>query len=232
MQIYNYHFKTGEYIGPENAVESPLEPGKYLIPAHATDQVPPVPGENQVAAFVADAWVLRADYRANLYYDKLTKEEHTINEIGVEPDPGWTDQAPGPKTKWDEETSQWIPDLQAYQASKIDEINAAFEAATREPVTVEINGTVYSMDGREDSARRMNEGLQLSELAGETVIAIVDYNNAVHMGVSLADGREIVKQQSLAYRANYYIRANLRHQALQAESIDDLAVIAWPGESA
>jgi hypothetical protein len=36
-EVYSYHPETFEFLGFESANESPLEPGVYLIPAHATE---------------------------------------------------------------------------------------------------------------------------------------------------------------------------------------------------
>ncbi len=41
MLIYHYHPTTKEYMGEGTADESPLEPGVYLVPAHATTTAPP-----------------------------------------------------------------------------------------------------------------------------------------------------------------------------------------------
>lgn len=59
MKIYNYHPATGEYLGSEDAFESPMDPGVYLIPACATESPPlsEVPsGKHQV--FKNGAWQL------------------------------------------------------------------------------------------------------------------------------------------------------------------------------
>lgn len=57
MKIYHYN-ECGYFCGQDIADESPLEPGVYLIPAYATDQEPPVAGENQLVKFVDGVWML------------------------------------------------------------------------------------------------------------------------------------------------------------------------------
>lgn len=41
MKIANYHPVTGQFISLGDADESPLEPGVYLVPAAATEILPP-----------------------------------------------------------------------------------------------------------------------------------------------------------------------------------------------
>ena len=117
--IYTYDKTTGEYKPDAKATcqWSPRE-NKWLIPAAATTTEPPTAGEKQAACFEAasKAWVLKADYRGEKWYDKSTRELHEIKDIGVEPDEtAWTQVEPKDKEAvWDEESSAWIipPEVQ------------------------------------------------------------------------------------------------------------------------
>ena len=64
MRIYSYDPATGEYLGTSEADQSPLEPGVYLLPAHATDQPVPAAKAGQSAVFLDGTWRLVPDYRA------------------------------------------------------------------------------------------------------------------------------------------------------------------------
>ncbi|HZG29954.1 MAG TPA: hypothetical protein VE079_15980 [Ensifer sp.] len=56
MKVFNYDKATGIFSGVSDAQESPLEPGKFLIPAHATEIAPPPAKEGFSIVFSNDAW--------------------------------------------------------------------------------------------------------------------------------------------------------------------------------
>jgi hypothetical protein len=56
MKIYHYHPQTSIYLGTNTAEESPLEPGKYLIPAHATTLMPPSTTERKQIVWKDNRW--------------------------------------------------------------------------------------------------------------------------------------------------------------------------------
>jgi hypothetical protein len=58
MNTFHYHPETGVYLGQGLADESPLEPGVWLIPAHATNAQPPVAGEGEQAIWANGAWAV------------------------------------------------------------------------------------------------------------------------------------------------------------------------------
>jgi hypothetical protein len=58
MQIYHYHPETGEYIGTGTADVSPLEPGVWLVPANATQVIPPLPTAGKVRRWTGTVWAL------------------------------------------------------------------------------------------------------------------------------------------------------------------------------
>ena len=59
MNIYHYN-SDGFLVGASEADESPLEPGVFLIPAMATETVPPNVAEGMRVRFDGGAWVVES----------------------------------------------------------------------------------------------------------------------------------------------------------------------------
>lgn len=69
MQIYWVHPKTGEFQGAGTANEDPRVPGRFAVPADATDVAPPEVGTGQVALFKNGVWRVEPDHRGEIWWD-------------------------------------------------------------------------------------------------------------------------------------------------------------------
>lgn len=59
MKVYHFDAESRVYLGYSSYADaSPLEPGVYLIPAHATDKVPQNAGKGEQVRFTDDQWVV------------------------------------------------------------------------------------------------------------------------------------------------------------------------------
>jgi hypothetical protein len=59
MEIYHYSCEEGIFHAVGIADESPLEPGVFHIPAHATDIKPPSFEEGEMAVFADGEWTVK-----------------------------------------------------------------------------------------------------------------------------------------------------------------------------
>jgi hypothetical protein len=96
MKIYNYHSEYKYFINTSIADESPLEPGVFLIPAHATDIEPPTCESNQIQIFNESSWNIVDDKRGTYYstnniqielienYNPLEAPENATKEVPPE----------------------------------------------------------------------------------------------------------------------------------------------------
>ena len=73
MKIYHYHPEYCYFLSEDVADPSPLEPGSWLIPAHATTVEPPTVNDDKVAIFDGTSWSVVEDKRG-VYYSTLTQE--------------------------------------------------------------------------------------------------------------------------------------------------------------
>lgn len=68
MRIYHLDRVTGELVGEGEARESPLEPGVFLIPAHATATEPPAAQSGHARVWDGSAWTQVPDHRGETWH--------------------------------------------------------------------------------------------------------------------------------------------------------------------
>ena len=112
MQIYHYHQETKELLGSSFASESPLEPGTFLIPAHATSTKPPTPTVGMVVCFINGLWESVENNRGTVW-EKATASPVAFRELGPLPDHLTNIEPIGLCPKWD--GSKWVMDITAAQ---------------------------------------------------------------------------------------------------------------------
>jgi hypothetical protein len=99
MQIWNYHPITGELLGPGVADPNPMEPGEWIMPAHATTASPGDPRAGHVYQFSGSAWQSVPDHRGEMWWRadaEFNTEPVLIDLIGdpAEFDPPLTNVEP------------------------------------------------------------------------------------------------------------------------------------------
>ena len=101
MKIYNYDSLTFEYLGSDDAFESPLEPGVFLAPANSTTiELPTTTESNHTFIFNNGAWVSTPDFRGTVVYNTSTLEPSLISEFGPLPDNVTTIEPPSATVNW------------------------------------------------------------------------------------------------------------------------------------
>lgn len=108
MKIYNYYHEYNTYVGSSLADESPLEPGVFLIPAHATDIEPPTCESNQIQIFNGTSWNIIEDRRGTYYSTQTQQAIENYNPL-ISPENATRQQPPevteGYKLTWNDE---WV----------------------------------------------------------------------------------------------------------------------------
>lgn len=78
--IYHYA-ENGEYSGQSEALESPLEPGVFLIPRNATESAPPEVIDGYARVYDGQTWGHVLDKRGLTYWLSHS-ESRAISQIG------------------------------------------------------------------------------------------------------------------------------------------------------
>lgn len=85
--IYIYSKVTGEFVGSERAVQSPLDAhGVWLMPRNSSLDAPPIVNANQAAVWSGGAWHVEEDHRGTTAYAKDTTVPTTVTRLGPVPD--------------------------------------------------------------------------------------------------------------------------------------------------
>lgn len=85
MELYRYNTETKEYA---ETFEPAAAPGDtFKLPNNCTDMKPPIAKEHEIVIFEPSIknWIIKKDYRGLKGYDKLSKKEVEITEIGELP---------------------------------------------------------------------------------------------------------------------------------------------------
>ncbi|CAG2152710.1 hypothetical protein LMG19282_04263 [Cupriavidus campinensis] len=125
MDIFNYHPKTGEFLGAGVAEPNPLEPDDPLVPGYATTLAPPQAEERRAPVYrnaggqppqnwPDGSWTLVPDYRAVPLFRTADGSAFGLGDEynGLGDLPAFlTDEArPGPAYKW--VADEWVLDEQ------------------------------------------------------------------------------------------------------------------------
>ena len=92
MLAFNYNPLTFQFTHSEFIQESPLEPGKYLLPAHATLKEPLPEKEGYAVVWEQSEWIYKKDLRGRTVW-KNYDQSMVIKDLGDVPD-GWYLQRP------------------------------------------------------------------------------------------------------------------------------------------
>lgn len=222
--VYNYNPDTGEYLGPETAHESPMEPGVYLMPAHSTEAEPPEAGEHQAAVYSDGAWTLVEDHRGEVWYDTATQDQHEIKTLGVVPET-WTQIVPiDPESIWN--GTAWEVPFDVLKARKQREIWAAGDAILAAVKRNYTQAEIESWSKQEQGAKDLAAGETTTE-AAQFVAGI-----ATLRGIPVDTLRDKILANVTAYgqlcMAVIGTQQRLDDLIKAAQTADDLAAITWP----
>ncbi|WP_411261849.1 tail fiber assembly protein [Serratia marcescens] len=107
IKVYNFLADTKEFIGVSDCY---IPPGTGL-PAYCTDIKVPEATEGSVACFDNDEWLLKEDHRGKTVWDKTTRREVLIEQLGPIPETFTRLKPKSDFDVWDGE--KWVKDEKA-----------------------------------------------------------------------------------------------------------------------
>ena len=223
--VYNYNPETGEYFGLETAHESPMEPGVYLLPAHATTIAPPEADAGHVAVFADGAWTLVEDHRGEVWYDTATQERHEIKTLGIVPE-AWTQIEPTDhEAVWN--GTAWEVPFAVLKERKLTELSADFNRRIGGSV---VTSQGYIMQFNISDILKMQGATALLEVQGAETGYITQADDTTVYDVPLATIKAVQGEMMQAWAACHARKQELRSQINAAQDEEELNAIeiTWP----
>ena len=115
-----------------------------------------------------------------------------------------------------------LDDAKAMQAAVVSQ---AFETALLAGYMTTLN---IKMDATLEALQKLKTGYDFAKLVGNTKMSLVDYGNAAHADMPLADVEKIMKEVGGNYQALYLKKQMLRGQVLAATTAEQVAAVVWP----
>jgi len=227
IDIYNYD-DNGIYIGSSSAGLDPLasiEAGHDvpLIPAKATITAPPAVIANQIQVFENGSWVIKPDYRGQVYHTNSNQKSVIIKTIGELP----IGAILGEYQKTNEEI------LEDAKQFKYSELDADFLIRISEGVTCSVGGVDYFMASSLADVTLLEGGITLASKLFQATMTITDFNDNDHV-ISLADANAINLIQAINYATLRQRRNDLRTQVKVItigsnanQAIASISAIVW-----
>jgi len=138
-KIWRFDPQTKEFLKEDNAKESPMEPGVFLVPANATDIKPPKKKSDETLIFdiKKNNWVIIPDYRNQIVFSKKTGDEKLITELGPLPEEFTTKKRPNSHFIWDPFKNEWVEDSTLSNQSKLEKNKELYLSRKNSPIEFE-----------------------------------------------------------------------------------------------
>ena len=114
-----------------------------------------------------------------------------------------------------------LEDDKAIQAAVV---SSAFEMALLAGHMTSLN---IKMDATLEALQKLKTGYDFAVLVGNTKMSVVDYGNAAHADMPLADVEKIMKEVGGNYQAMYLKKQMLRGQVMAATTAEQVAAVVW-----
>lgn len=155
-KIYRAHPYTREYIGA--AMDNVPYGGSVVGDAYLDEpEIPTAPNMAIVRAPDGQSWLHVPDYRGSVAYDKETKQQTEITELGELPDNLTLDAPKTPFDKWN--GKKWVTDKseqQAYEAAVAESQKQSLLAEAEQAIAMLERKVRLNMATDEDKAK-LNE---------------------------------------------------------------------------